>query len=194
MNVIKKTNSGIQSLSLDAVLLDERLVFLSEVITSASVALVVKQLLFLEALDEHEKIKLIINSPGGEVSAGLFLYTQMKGMNVPVEVYCTEIAASMAAIILAGGKHGRYILKSGRVMVHEPLISPSSGGISGSASQIARTAETILDTKRHLNELLANDTNHSIDEIEKIVAGGDRWFSAEEAVEFGICDALVDRV
>ncbi len=194
MNVIKKTSSGIQSLSLDAVLLDERLVFMSDVITSASVELIVKQLLFLESLDEHEKIKLIINSPGGEVGAGLFLYNQMKGMNVPVEIYCTEIAASMAAIILAGGKDGRFILKSGRVMVHEPLVSSSSGGISGSASQIARTAETILDTKRHLNELLANDTNHSIDEIEKLVVGGDRWFTAEEAVEFGICDAMVDRV
>ena len=194
MNVIKKTSSGIQTISLDAVLLDERLVFLSNAITSKSVELIVKQLLFLESLDEHEKIKLIINSSGGEVGAGLFLYTQMKSMNVPIEVYCTEIAASMAAIILAGGKYGRYILKSGRVMVHEPMISSSSGGISGSASQIARTAETILDTKRHLNELLANDTNHCIDEIEKLVVEGDCWFTAEEAVEFGICDAIVDRV
>lgn len=194
MNVIRKTSSGIQSLSLDAVLLDKRMIFLSGVITSASVDLVVKQLLFLEGLDERERVKLIINSSGGEVEAGLFLYQQIKGMDVPIDLYCTELAASMAGILLAGGKHGRYILKSGRVMIHEPLISASSGGISGSASQIARTAETILDTKRRLNQLLANDTNRSIEEIEKLVADGDHWFTAEEAVAFGICDAIVDRV
>ena len=139
-------------------------------------------------------MKLIINSSGGEVEAGLFLYQQIKGMDVPIDLYCTELAASMAGILLAGGKHGRYILKSGRVMIHEPLISASSGGISGSASQIARTAETILDTKRRLNQLLANDTNRPIEEIEKLVADGDHWFTAEEAVAFGICDAIVDRV
>lgn len=194
MHVIKKTSSGFQSLSLDAMLLDKRMVFLNDTITSSSVDLVVKQLLYLESIDDQEPIKLIINSPGGEVQAGLYLYQQLKGMNIPIELYCTEIAASMAAIILAGGKHGRYILKSGRVMVHEPLISDSTGGVSGSASQIARTAESILETKRHLNELLATDTMRAIEEIEKLIADGDHWFTAKEAVEFGICDAIVDRV
>ena len=193
MSIIRKTSSGIQNLSLDAVLLDKRMVFLSDTITSASADLVVKQLLFLECLDDRERIKLIINSPGGEVEAGLFLYQQIKGMDIPIDIYCTELAASMAAILLAGGKN-RYILKSGRVMIHEPLISASSGGISGSASQIARTAETILDTKRRLNQLLANDTKRSLEEIEKLVADGDHWFTTEEAVKFGICDAIVDRV
>ena len=108
MNVIRKTSSGIQSLSLDAVLLDKRMIFLSGVITSASVDLIVKQLLFLEGLDERERVKLIINSSGGEVEAGLFLYQQIKGMDVPIDLYCTELAASMAGILLAGGKHGRY--------------------------------------------------------------------------------------
>ncbi len=193
MNVIKKTSSGIQSLSLDAVLLDKRIVFLSGAITSASVELIVKQLLFLESADDRERVKLVINSPGGEVEAGLFLYQQIKGMDVPIDIYCTELAASMAAILLAGGKN-RYILKNARVMIHEPLISASSGGISGSASQILRTAETILETKRRLNQLLANDTKRPLEEIEKLVASGDHWFTAEEAVKFGICDAIVDRV
>lgn len=194
MNVIKKTSSGMQSLSLDAVLLDRRMVFLNGDITSASVDLVVRQLLFLETIDDREKIKLIMNSPGGEVRAGLFLYQQLKGMNVPIELYCTELAASMAAIIFAGGKNGRYIMKSGRVMIHEPLISTSSGPVSGSASQIARTAESILATKRHLVELLASDIGHSTDEIETLIADGEHWFTAQEAVEYGICDAVVDRV
>ena len=102
MSIIRKTSSGIQSLSLDAVLLDKRMVFLSDTITSASADLVVKQLLFLECLDDRERIKLIINSPGGEVEAGLFLYQQIKGMDIPIDIYCTELAASMAAILLAG--------------------------------------------------------------------------------------------
>lgn len=194
MHVIKKTSSGIQSLSLDAMLLDKRLVFLSDTITSASVDLVIKQLLFLESMDAREPIKLIINSPGGEVNAGMMLYDQIHGMkNVPIEMYCIEMAASMAAVILAGGKHGRYILKHSKVMIHEPLISPTSGGLCGSASSIAKSAESIMQTKRDLVEILADDTGRSIEDIEKAVAF-DNFMSAEEAVSFGICDAIVDRV
>ena len=196
MHVIKKTSSGFQSLSLDAMLLEKRMVFLGDSITSASVDLVIKQLLYLEILDSREPIKLVINSPGGEVDAGLYLYQQLQGMSkdIPIQIFCTETAASMAAIILAGGKHGRFILKNGRVMVHEPLISPSSGGVTGSASQIARTAESILETKRHLNELLAADTKRSVEEIEMLVTDGDHWFTAKEAVAFGICDDIVYRL
>lgn len=194
MHVIKKTSSGIQSLSLDAMLLDKRMVFLSDTITSASVDLVIKQLLFLESMDAREPIKLIINSPGGEVNAGMMLYDQIHGMkNVPIEMYCIEMAASMAAVILAGGKHGRYILKHSKVMIHEPLISPTSGGLCGSASSIAKSAESIMQTKRDLVEILADDTGSSIEDIEKAVAF-DNFMSAEEAVSFGICDAIVDRV
>lgn len=194
MHVIKKTCSGIQSLSLDAMLLDKRMVFLRDVITSESVDLVVKQLLFLESINDREPIKLIINSPGGEVSAGLMLYDQIHGMeNVPIEMYCIEMAASMAAIILAGGKHGRYILKHSKVMIHEPLISSSSGGLCGSASSIAKSAETIMQTKQDLVKILANDTGRSIQDIEKAVSF-DNFMSAEEAVAFGLCDAIVERV
>lgn len=98
MQVVKRTSSGLQSLNLDAMLLDRRMVFLSDAITTESVTLVVKQLMFLECLDDREPIKLILNSPGGEVNAGLFLYDQIKGMEIPIQIYCTEMAASMAAI------------------------------------------------------------------------------------------------
>lgn len=193
MRVIKKNSSGIQSLSLDAMLLDRRMVFLSDAITSESVDLVVKQLLFLENVSDTEPIKLIINSLGGSVSAGLRLYDQIQGMkNVPIEMYCVELAASMAAIILAGGKHGRYILKHGRVMIHEPIIS-SSGGLCASASSIAKSAESIMRTKQDLIEILANDTGRSIRDIEQAISF-DNFMSAEEAVAFGICDAIVERV
>lgn len=194
MQVIKKTNAGIQNLDLDAVLLDMRKVFLSGEISSESVDLVVKKLLFLESMDEREPVRLIINSPGGEVLAGLYLYDQLKGMKVPIDIYCTEIAASMAAIILAAGRKGhRFILKHSKVMIHEPLISPSSGGISGSASSIAKSAESIMQTKRDLVRLLAQDTGKSEKVIEKAVSY-DNFMTAEEAVRFGICDAIVERI
>lgn len=193
LNVIKKTNSGIQSLSLDAVLLDKRMIFLNE-ITTESVQLLIKQLLYLESLDEREPVRLIIDSQGGEVNAGLMLYDQLHGMKMPVKMYCTELAASMAAVILAGGAPGcRFILKHSKVMIHEPLIPPSSGGLYGSASSIAKSAESVMQTKRNLVELLAKDTDRSIEEIEKAVLF-DNFMDAEEAVAFGICDAVVDRV
>ena len=189
MQVIKKTNSGIQNLSLDAVLLDRRKVFLS-----GGIDLVVKQLLFLESMDEREPIQLIINSPGGEVLAGLYLYDQLKGMKVPIDIYCAEMAASMAAILLAAGKKGhRFILKHSKVMIHEPLISSSSGGISGSASSIAKSAESIMQTKRDLVAILSQDTGRSEKEIEKAVSY-DNFMTAEEAVKFGICDKIVERI
>ncbi len=194
MQVIKKTNSGIQNLSLDAVLLDRRKVFLSGGIDSESVDLVVKQLLFLESMDDREPIQLIINSPGGEVLAGLYLYDQLKGMKVPIDIYCAEMAASMAAILLAAGKKGhRFILKHSKVMIHEPLISSSSGGISGSASSIAKSAESIMQTKRDLVAILSQDTGRSEKEIEKAVSY-DNFMTAEEAVKFGICDKIVERI
>lgn len=194
MQIIKKSSSGIQSLPLDAMLLAQRKVFLSEAITTKSANAVLQQLLYLESEDSSAPIKLIIDSPGGEVNAGLMLYDQMKGMDVPIEMYCTELAASMAAVILAGGRPGhRHILKHSKVMIHEPLISSSSGGICGSASSIARTAESILETKRVMTELLAQDTGRSIEEIEKAVSF-DNFMNAEEAVAFGICDTIVDRV
>lgn len=193
MNVLKKSHSGIQSLNLDSVLLDQRRVFLSGPITSESVDLVIKQLLFLESMDDREPIRLAINSPGGEVDAGLALYSQIRGMEVPIQTYCVKMAASMAAIILAGGRHGRYILKRSNVMIHEPLISPTTGGLCGSASSIAKSAESIMKIRRELIEILASDTGRSFEEIEKAVSY-DNVMTAQEAVSFGICDAIVDRI
>lgn len=194
MQIIKKSSNGIQSLPLDAMLLAQRMIFLTDAITTKTANVVLQQLLFLESEDNKTPIKLIINSPGGSVTAGLMLYDQLKGMEVPIDMCCTELAASMAAIILACGKPGhRFILKRSRVMIHEPLISSSSGGVCGSASSIQKTAESIMETKHILTELLAQDTGRTVEEIEKAVSY-DNFMNAEEAVAFGICDTIVDRV
>ena len=194
MEVIKKSSAGIQSLPLDAMLLAQRIIFLKGEITTDSADLVLKQLLYLESENKNEPVKLIINSPGGSVSAGLMLYQQIKGMELPIDIYCTELAASMAAVILAGGRPGhRFITRMGRTMIHEPIISGSGGGVSGSASSIQKTAESIMETKHRLTELLAKDTGHTVREIEKSISF-DNFMNAEESVAFGICDAVVDRV
>lgn len=194
MQVNKKTSYGIQSLSLDAILLDDRMVSLYGTITLESVELVVKQLLFLESINSRDPIKLIINSNGGDVSAGLMLYDQITGMkNVPIEMYCIELAASMATIILASGKNGRYILKHSKVMIHEPAISESSGGLCGSASSISKFAEYIMQTKKRLTEILADNTCRSVQKVEKAMSYG-KIMSADEAVSFGICDKFIERI
>lgn len=193
MYVVRKNHAGMQSLPLDAMLLSQRMIFLTDSITTKSATTILQQLLFLENEDNHNPIKLIINSSGGEVSAGLTLYDQIKGMDVPIDIYCTEIAASMAAILLAGGKRGhRFILKSSRVMIHEPLLT-SSSGMCASASSLQKTAESIIETKRLLNQLLAQDTGRTLKEIEQAVSY-DNYMNAEQAVAFGICDAIVDRI
>ena len=181
MDIIKKSSVGIQSLPLDAMLLSQRTIFLTEEITTNSATEILKQLLFLESEDTSEPIKLIINSPGGQVSAGLMLYDQLKSMTVPVDLYCVELAASMAAVILAGGTPGhRFILKHSKVMIHEPFIT--AGGVGGNASSV----QTLV-------ELLAQDTGRSVEEIQESLSY-DNYMNAEGAVAFGICDGIVDRV
>lgn len=193
MQIIKKSSSGIQSIPLNSILLSQRKVFLSDTITMESANTIIQQLLFLESEDSSSPIEIYISSPGGEVNAGLMLYDQLKGMNnIPIKMYCTGLAASMAAIILAGGqKHNRLILPHSKVMVHEPLISGS--GVSGSATSIQRTAESIMETKRIMTELLAQDTGRPVEEIYKTISY-DNFLNAEEAVTFGICDAIINRV
>ncbi len=192
VNIIKKSSSGIQSLPLDSILLSQRKVFLSGGITMESASKIIQQLLFLESEDQTAPIELYLSSPGGEVNAGLMLYDQLKGMNgIPIKTYCTGLAASMAAILLAGGQKGRrFILPHSKVMIHEPLIS---GGLGGSASSIQRTAESIMETKNITTKLLAQDTGRSIKQIEQAISY-DNFMNAEQAVAFGICDAIVYRI
>ena len=118
MQVIQKSSSGTQSFPLDAMLLAQRTVFLTGEINTSTVNAIIQQLLFLESADATAPIKLIITSPGGTVQAGLALYDQLKGMTVPIDLYCVELAASMAAVILAGGRRGhRFILRHSMVKV-----------------------------------------------------------------------------
>lgn len=128
-----------------------------------------------------------LNTPGGLVSAGLSVYDAMQSYPHKLTVFCIGMAASMGAVLLAGGQKGRrFILPHAKVMIHEPLIS---GGFGGSASSIEKTAQSILETKALINGLIADHTGKTIAEINEATAF-DNYMSAEDAVKFGICDAI----
>ena len=143
-----------------------------------------------EAQDQ-EPFTVIISSPGGEVNAGLMIYDLIQSAKVPLRLVCAGMAASMAAIILAGGKKWqRFILPNSRIMIHEPLIA---GGVGGSASSISKTAEDIMEIKKVCNSLLSRHTGKSLEEINNATRY-DNILTALEAVEFGIVDQIITHI
>ena len=166
----------------------ERKIFIEGEITSSSACDFVRAIMTLAGDNAEKPIDIYINSRGGEVNAGLLIYDTLKGIETEVNLHCIGIAASMAAIILAGGN--RFILPHSRVMIHEPLIS---GGVGGSATSIQKTAESIMETKQLSVKLLANDTEKSVKEIERAITY-DNYMNADEAIAFGICDSIETNV
>ncbi len=188
--VERESTSGVRQISLLTQAFSKRRIFLFGEITEASVYGFTMQLM---ALMEESKapINIYINSPGGEVGAGLAIYDLMQSCEAPLNVYCIGLAASMAAIILAGGRKGhRYILPHSTVMIHEPLIT---GGVGGSASTIKNTAESILQTRALLNGILARHTGKTQAEIDA-ATDHDNCMKAKEAIAFGLCDEIVTQI
>ena len=184
-----ETAKGSREVSLMTRNLMERRIFLFGEITSDTANEFVLQMLYLENSDEP--ISIIINSPGGEVNAGLLIYDMMQSCKNEINIYCAGRAASMAAIILAGGAKGhRFILPHSRTMIHEPLIS---GGIGGSATSIRNISESIMETRRLTNGILAKHTGRTEAEIDEATSF-DNYMNAEQAVEFGICDRIVNEI
>ena len=187
IHTMVKSSSGITLVPAESRLLSERKLFLEGEITAASACEFVRNIMLLSAEDAVKPIDVYVDSPGGEVNAGLLIYDTIKGMKTDVNLHCIGMAASMAAIIMAGGrKKHRYILPHSRMMIHEPLIT---GGIAGSATSIKRTAESILEAKRIAVELLAGDTGRTEKEVEDAIAF-DNSMNAEEAIAFGLCDSI----
>lgn len=147
----------------------------------------VSQMLYL--VEKGEPVEIYINSPGGSVNAGLVIYDMIQACaeKIDIDLYCVGLAASMGAVILAGGKKGhRFILPHSKVMIHEPLIA---GGMGGSATSIKKTADSILETKAVTNGILAKHTGKTMEEIDEATSF-DNFMNAEEAVKFGICDKI----
>ena len=182
--------NGTREVSLTTRHLMNRNVFLQGTIDSDMANQFLSQLLYLEQ-ELEEPVTIYINSPGGEVNAGLVIYDAIQGSNLEINMICTGMAASMAAILLAGGHKGnRYILEHSKVMIHEPLLA---NGVGGSATSIKNISESILETRKIVNGILAEHTGKSIEEINEATSF-DNYMNAKEAIEFGICDAITKQI
>ena len=182
----KESANGIQSVSLVTECFTNRKIFLFGEIDETLVYSFTMQLLTLME-DEQSEIDIYVNSPGGEVNSGLAIYDLVQSCKAPINMYCIGIAASMAALIFAGGEKGRrFILPHSKVMIHEPLIP---NGVGGSASSIKSTADSILQTRELLNGILAKHTGKTLEEINK-ATDHDNFMTAKEAIEFGLCDNI----
>ncbi len=186
--VIEQTNRGERSYDIFSRLLKERIVILSDEVNEVTASLITAQLLFLEAEDPEKDIQFYINSPGGEISAGMMIYDTMQYIKPDVQTICVGMAASMGAFLLAAGAKGkRFALPNAEVMIHQPL-----GGVQGQATDIKIAAEHIVRTRERLNRILSERTGQP---YEKVAADTERdnWLSAEQAVEYGLIDSIMVR-
>ena len=184
--VIEQTSRGERSYDIYSRLLKDRIIFLGEEVNDTSANIIVAELLFLESEDPNKDIHLYINSPGGSVSAGWAIFDTMRYIKCDVSTTCIGMAASMGAFLLAGGTKGkRYALPNSRIMIHQP-----SGGTQGQASDIKIQAEQIIETRKRLNEYLAENSGQPIEVIERDTER-DHWMSAEEALAYGLVDQVV---
>ncbi len=188
--VVEQTSRGERSYDIFSRLLSDRIVFLGEDVNDTTASLVVAQMLFLEAQDAEKDIQLYINSPGGSISAGFAIYDTMQFIKCDVAVTCIGLAASFGAFLLAGGTKGkRSALPNAEIMIHQPAIH--GNGVQGQASDIRIVSEHLLRSKQRLNRILAENTGQS---IERIAADTERdyYMSAQEALEYGIIDTIIE--
>ena len=187
--VIERTGRGERSMDIYSRLLEERIVFIGTAIDDNVANAVMAQLLFLDKTNRSQDINIYINSPGGSVTAGLAIYDTMQFVNANVATYCLGQAASMGAVLLAGGHAGkRFILPNSRVMIHQPW-----GGAQGTAKDMEIQVEEILKMKQRLEEILGHHSGKSSEEISKATER-DKFMSPEEAKEFGLIDHIVTSV
>ncbi|MDZ7659962.1 ATP-dependent Clp endopeptidase proteolytic subunit ClpP [Fodinibius sp.] len=186
--VVEKTERGERAFDIYSRLLKDRIIFLGTPVNDAVASSIVAQMLFLESEDNEKDINLYINSPGGVVSSGFAIYDTMQYVKCDVSTTCVGMAASMGALLLAGGAAGkRNLLPNSRVMIHQPL-----GGVRGQASDIEIEAQEILRIKKLISEVLAE---HSGKDVDQVMEDTDRnkWLAAEEAKEYGLVDNIMKR-
>ena len=184
--VVEQTSRGERSYDIFSRLLNDRIIFLSEEVNDTTASLIVAQMLYLEAQDPEKDIQFYINSPGGSVTAGMAIYDTMKYIKCDVSTICIGMAASMGAFLLSAGAKGKRIaLPNAEIMIHQP-----SGGAKGQVTDIQIHAERIIAMKRKLNEILAQNTGKSIEQV-TLDTERDHFLTAEEAKEYGIIDKVI---
>ncbi len=186
--VVEQTNRGERSYDIFSRLLNDRIIVLSDEVNDTTASIVVAQLLFLEGQDPDKDISLYINSPGGSVTAGMAIYDTMQYIKCDVSTICMGMAASMGAFLLSSGAKGkRFALPNSEIMIHQPL-----GGARGQATEIKIVADHILKTREKLNKILAENTGRSIEEIARDTER-DNYLTAQEAMEYGLVDKVIEK-
>lgn len=187
--VVEQTSRGERSYDIYSRLLSDRIIFLNEEVNDNSASIIVAQMLFLEAEDPEKDIQFYINSPGGSISSGFAIYDTMQYIKCDVSTICLGMAASFGAFLLAGGRKGkRMALPNAEIMIHQPAIH--GNGVQGQATDIKIVSDHIQKNKKRLNQILADNTGRTVEEIE-IATERDYYLSAEEAVEFGLIDKVI---
>ena len=181
--VLEQTSAGERSMDIYSRLLNDRIIVLSDEVNSTTASLVVAQLLFLEGQDKDKDISLYINSPGG-----MAIYDTMQYIKCDVSTICMGMAASMGAFLLSSGAKGKRIcLPNAEVMIHQPL-----GRTEGQATEIEIAANHILQTKKKLNSIMAENCGKTVEEL-TAATDRDNWLTAQEALEFGLVDKVIDK-
>jgi ATP-dependent Clp protease protease subunit len=187
--VIERTGRGERSMDIYSRLLEERIVFIGTGIDDNVANSVMAQLLFLDKANRSQDISIYVNSPGGSVTAGMAIYDTMQFVKPDVATYCLGQAASMGAVLLAGGSPGkRFALPNSRIMIHQPW-----GGAQGTASDLEIQVEEILKAKKRLEEILAHHTGKNAKEIAK-ATDRDHFMNVEESKQFGLIDHIVTKM
>lgn len=186
--VVEQTNRGERSYDIFSRLLNDRIIMLCDEVNDTTASLVVAQLLYLEGQDSEKDISLYINSPGGSVTAGLAIYDTIKYIKCDVSTICMGMAASMGAFLLSAGTKGkRLALPNSTIMIHQP-----SGGAQGQATDMRIHTEWILDTKKRLNKMLSEATGQPLEVIERDTER-DNFMTAQQALEYGLIDKIIDK-
>jgi ATP-dependent Clp protease, protease subunit len=186
--VVEQTSRGERAYDIYSRLLKDNIVFIGQPIDDVLANLVIAQLLFLEAEDPDKDISIYINSPGGSITAGLAIYDTMQFIKPDISTFCVGQAASMAAVLLAAGTHGkRFVLPNSRILIHQPM-----GGVQGQASEIEIHAREILRMRETLNGILRKHTGQSLDKIQRDT---DRDFimTAAQSLEYGLVDHVIEK-
>ena len=186
--VVEQTSRGERSYDIFSRLLNDRIIFLSEEVNDATASLVVAQLLYLEAQDPDKDIQFYINSPGGSVTAGMAIYDTMQYIRCDVATICVGMAASMGAFLLSAGTKGkRMALPNAEIMIHQP-----SAGTQGQITDMAIHMRRLQTIKERMNRIMSENTGKSIEEITN-ACERDNFMSAQDALEFGLIDRVLDR-
>ena len=191
--VIEQTSKGERSYDIFSRLLKDRIIFLGEDVNPTTASLIIAQLLFLESEDPDKEIFLYINSPGGSITDGMGIVDTMNYIKCPVSTICVGLAASFGAVLLANGEKGkRFATPNSEILIHQPLIGGQGGGISGQATEIKIHADHMIRTREKLNKLLSEKTGQSIETIERDTER-DHYMTAQEALEYGLIDGIMDK-